>query len=160
MTNTTKKQSKTAAAKTKTQPTGDYPVGRGRPPKEWQYKPGESGNPSGRPKGSRNSLNGKKALERVLSKTVTVTEGDKTRKTTLWEAILLAQAAKAADGHVASMKVLLDLANRLDAFAEPGADVLTPLPADDEAVLERALQRRARAAAATDDDDDDDDTPQ
>lgn len=32
----------------------DYPVGRGRPPKTGQFRRGESGNPQGRPKGSRN----------------------------------------------------------------------------------------------------------
>lgn len=33
---------------------GDYPVGRGKPPTKTQFKPGQSGNPRGRPKGSRN----------------------------------------------------------------------------------------------------------
>src|SRR3990167_2240195 len=30
----------------------EYKVGPGFPPKEYQWKPGQSGNPSGRPKGS------------------------------------------------------------------------------------------------------------
>ena len=29
---------------------GEYVVGPGRPPKEHQFKPGQSGNPGGRPK--------------------------------------------------------------------------------------------------------------
>lgn len=32
----------------------DYKVGRGRPPQHTRYKKGQSGNPGGRPKGSRN----------------------------------------------------------------------------------------------------------
>ena len=28
----------------------DYSVGKGRPPRNWQFKPGQSGNPGGRPK--------------------------------------------------------------------------------------------------------------
>ena len=32
----------------------DYEVGRGKPPLHTRFKPGESGNPKGRPKGVRN----------------------------------------------------------------------------------------------------------
>ena len=40
--------------KPKIPPTGLYDVGYGKPPVEHQFKPGESGNVNGRPKGSRN----------------------------------------------------------------------------------------------------------
>jgi len=39
-----------------------YETGYGKPPKAHQWKPGESGNPKGRPKGSRN----KRGLEAFL----------------------------------------------------------------------------------------------
>ena len=32
----------------------DYKIGRGKPPADKQFKPGQSGNPAGRPKGSKN----------------------------------------------------------------------------------------------------------
>jgi hypothetical protein len=32
----------------------DYTIGRGKPPVDKQFKPGQSGNPAGRPKGSKN----------------------------------------------------------------------------------------------------------
>lgn len=38
-------------------PPGDYPVGYAKPPVESRFKPGQSGNPRGRPKGSRNRNN-------------------------------------------------------------------------------------------------------
>lgn len=41
----------------------DYEVGYGKPPKHTQYKPGQSGNPDGRPKGSKN-----KRTERYMDK--------------------------------------------------------------------------------------------
>lgn len=28
----------------------NYTVGKGRPPRNWQFKPGQSGNPGGRPR--------------------------------------------------------------------------------------------------------------
>ncbi len=33
----------------KQKPSGEYEVGRGKPPKEHQFKPGQSGNPAGAP---------------------------------------------------------------------------------------------------------------
>jgi len=36
------------------QPDHDYEVGYGRPPVHARFRPGQSGNPKGRPKGSRN----------------------------------------------------------------------------------------------------------
>lgn len=34
-------------------PAGEYSVGYGHPPQQTQFQPGRSGNPKGRPKGSR-----------------------------------------------------------------------------------------------------------
>jgi hypothetical protein len=50
----------------------DYEVGFGRPPKERRFKPGQSGNPSGRPKGVR-SL--KAELLEELRELVSVVDG-------------------------------------------------------------------------------------
>ena len=38
----------------------DYSVGYKKPPKETQFKPGQSANPNGRPKGSKNKVRGTK----------------------------------------------------------------------------------------------------
>jgi len=48
-----------------------YKVGKGKPPKHSQFKPGESGNPNGRPKGSRNT---KQVLTKILNEKITMTE--------------------------------------------------------------------------------------
>lgn len=54
----------------------DYTVGYGRPPKSTQFKKGTSGNPAGKPKGSRSFAS---YLNEALSKKVTLTENGKSR---------------------------------------------------------------------------------
>src|SRR6266566_2183121 len=65
----------------KTDPSDqDYRVGPGRPPKEYQFKPGQSGNPKGakrKPKSVAPDL--KAALEQALSKPIKLKQGEKER---------------------------------------------------------------------------------
>ena len=49
----------------------DYKVGYGKAPKATRFKPGKSGNPSGRPKGSKNL---KTDIEDVLAETIPIKE--------------------------------------------------------------------------------------
>jgi len=51
-------------------------VGYGKPPSHTRFKPGQSGNPKGRPKSSRNL---RTVLEEALNETVTIREGNRIR---------------------------------------------------------------------------------
>jgi len=84
----------------------DYPVGYGKPPKHTQFKPGQSGNPKGRPKGIRN-LN--TDLEEELSLEILVTEGGQQQQTTKQRALLKSLFAKALNGDVRASGVLINL---------------------------------------------------
>jgi hypothetical protein len=67
-----------------------------RPPREGQFKPGQSGNPLGRPKGSKND---RTYVNEHLNKKIPIIEGGKTRKAPRAEAIairLVNQAPKGA----------------------------------------------------------------
>src|SRR3954468_202513 len=54
-----------------------YRVGPGRPPKEYQFKPGQSGNPKGARRKPRSiALDLKVLFERALNRKVTLRQGD------------------------------------------------------------------------------------
>jgi hypothetical protein len=55
------------------QDESDDRVGYGRPPKQTQFRPGQSGNPSGRPKGARNF---RTELLEELAEPITIKDGD------------------------------------------------------------------------------------
>lgn len=75
----------------------DDTPGYKRPPKSSRFAAGRSGNPRGRPKGSRNL---KTDLDKLLTKKITVREDGEVRKVTRQEAILLGLFSKAVRGDV------------------------------------------------------------
>jgi hypothetical protein len=63
----------------------NYEVGYGRPPRQTQFRKGQSGNPNGRPKGSKNL---KTIVEEVFNSRIQVRQGGKVRTMTKMEAIV------------------------------------------------------------------------
>jgi hypothetical protein len=110
----------------------NYDVGFGKPPKKSQFKKGQSGNPKGRPKHSKNVLTD---IHEELDEMVNVTEGCKTIRMTKQRALVKATIAKASQGHTPSVKLLLELKaqaelKRAENHEEPLLDE------DDLAILE------------------------
>ena len=65
----------------------EYKVGPGRPPKEHQFKPGQSGNPKGaKRKAPSIAPDLKQLLERALNKKVTLKQGENERIVTMFNA--------------------------------------------------------------------------
>jgi hypothetical protein len=87
-----------------------YDVGYGKPPKSSQFQKGRSGNPNGRPRGTRNFFTD---LEEVLSKKVTVVENGKKKKTSAQMATIQRLCEKALMGDQRSIALLLSLAEQL-----------------------------------------------
>lgn len=93
----------------------DYHVGYGKPPKSSQFKPGKSGNPKGRPKGS---LDFKSYVQEMLSRQVTITEGGKRRRVSALEATLMRLAEKGLKGDPRAIEKILSLASEMAAELE------------------------------------------
>lgn len=84
-------------------------VGYRRPPKTTQFKPGTSGNPKGRPKGSRPVG---AVLQDIIQQNVLVTENGKTRRVPALEAMLRRLTNDAMRGEQRAIKSLLSLLDR------------------------------------------------
>lgn len=84
----------------------DNDVGYGKPPKHSRWKPGQSGNPKGRKKGSRGL---KTDLRAELNSKVAVTENGKTVNLTKQQVVLKALASKAARGDVRAASLMVSL---------------------------------------------------
>jgi hypothetical protein len=108
----------------------EYQIGYGKPPKEYQFKPGQSGNPRGRPRGR---LSKKAVWERILSEPMSIREEGKTRKVTKYEGLCLAHLTKGIRGDTRSAMFAINEAERAG-FGEPSAE---PVPVKSK---ERALQ--------------------
>jgi hypothetical protein len=71
-------------------------VGYGRPPINYRWKPGQSGNPLGLRKRSKNL---RSAIEKILTDKITIREGNKVRRVTRIEAVILKQLSQALAGN-------------------------------------------------------------
>lgn len=111
----------------------DYDVGYGRPPKNSQFKKGESGNPTGRPKKSKNL---KTILLNALQEEVIIKEGNQKKVVTKSEALIKSVLNKALSGDVRSMKWVAE--KTMDIQGDETDD--RPLSESDEKILELFLQ--------------------
>jgi len=97
---------------------------------ETRFQLGQSGNPSGRPKGSRNKS---KIVEQILNETITVRDGGRSRKMSRFEVMVKQMANDAAKGDHkawASMLLLIRTFNLIDKLPEP--ELRTSLTANDD----------------------------
>lgn len=88
-------------------PADDYAVGYGRPPLHTRFKPRESGNAAGRPKGS---VSAHALAAKYLKRKISVTDNGVRRKLPLLDVIISAAGAKAAKGELKAAAFVLALA--------------------------------------------------
>ena len=118
-------------------------VGYGKPPESTRFKPGQSGNPKGRPKGVKNF---ETDLQEMLRAKVEIKNANGTRTMTTVQAALQTLARKAVAGDTRASQQLFNLILRSpkDNNSEGPAILLDN---DDRAILdEYYYDRRAREA--------------
>jgi hypothetical protein len=129
----------------------EYKVGPGHPPREYQFKPGQSGNPKGakrKPKSIAPDL--KAALEGALSKTIKLKQGEKERIVTMAAAGIEQLVAQYVKGDRHARRDLIVLAPKLGVDLTAGHQqvVEDALSADHAAILQAYVRRQSNEVAA------------
>ena len=104
-------------------------VGYGKPPRANRFKPGQSGNPKGRPKGAKNELT---ILREVMNRKIAIREGATVKKVSVLEGIHLQMAQDSLKGNTKSAAFLL---NRYGALVS-GEAPQSSISEDDEQILD------------------------
>jgi len=141
--------------------SGDYDVGYGKPPEHTRFRKGQSGNPKGRPRASKNF---KTIVRNVLNQAVPITIDGKTRRVTSQEALLEQMRRDAFQGNRHARDKLLELARVYN--SEELEAGLKNIGEDDTAILENYRARLLRqstkeespAAEPTESNEEDDDS--
>jgi hypothetical protein len=116
-------------------------VGYRKPPKSTQFKKGKSGNPTGRPRGSRGVS---AVLRDVIRQKIPVTENGKTRRVPALEVMLRRLANDAMRNDPRALKLILSLVDR-HAEAPESESRIDEVLAEDQEILARYLGKPSAA---------------
>jgi len=109
-----------------------YKVGYGKPPKKTRWKKGQSGNPSGRPKGVKN-------LETVIRQEayskIVIKEGGKTQTVTKVEALMKRMMTKGIQGDNKAASIALNLMREYLPHLDADAADRAPLTEEELKIL-------------------------
>ena len=131
-----------------TEPTGDYTVGYGKPPRHAGFQKGRSGNPKGRPKGSKNLAT---LVNQALDEKVMATQDGRRRRITKREQVITQLVNKSAAADLRAIKQLTDIVQRVEPRNEASAAAPSEraqLTAQDREVVELFVARLRRQIAA------------
>lgn len=111
-----------------------------KPPRHGQFKPGKSGNPKGRPKGSKNLST---ILQRELNVRVPVTENGRHKVISKREALIKQTVNRAIGGDQKSAQIVLneDRQNEDRMLAGTSSAAIVPVTAEDQLVIDSIVRR-------------------
>jgi hypothetical protein len=113
-------------------------VGYGQPPVTSRFKPGTSGNPKGRPTGAKNL---KTLIREAMTASIPIQEGEKTRRVTRLEGVVLRQIQSALRGNDKSAMAVLKMALQLGFLQDSSESGEIGLSSEDERILDELLAR-------------------
>lgn len=97
-------------------PSLTYDVGYGKPPTQKRFKPGQSGNPRGRPKAQASMA---QSLSKAVYRNIKITESGAVKSITALDAMMLNMTTRALRGDMQAMKLLTNLMADYKVSAEP-----------------------------------------
>jgi hypothetical protein len=124
----------------------DYEIGYGKPPKTGRFKKGASGNPKGRPKGSKNLTT---IILHESRQLVRVNDPHGKREVTKLEAAVMQLSNKSAQGDLRAAKELFALVQRAEE-AIPAQPSSEDLPEADQRMMRSILKRMETLTTDTD----------
>ena len=119
-------------------------VGYGKPPKSGQFRKGQSGNPKGRPKGSKNLAT---IVLRESRQPVRINGPRGSRSVTKLEATVMQLGNKAAQGEIRSQREFISLVRVSEEAANSEGSPLTQHEIDQKVI--QSITRRMQEASAT-----------
>lgn len=131
-----------------TRPGGSYEVGYGKPPADSRFKPGQSGNPKGRPRGAKNkrpALNEERLKGIILDEAyreITVRDGDRNVTVPMAQAIVRALAVNAAKGQHRAQRLFAEMLASTERQNKALADEWLETAITYKTEWERELHRR------------------
>jgi len=126
----------------------EFSIGYKKPPHHTQFKPGQSGNPNGRP--LKKTTNYAELLEKELNSVITASEGGKQRRITKLQAIAKQQTNKAITGDLKAIALVM---RALEPRESEQRDALSPVLHEMRAIHakhESTSQNGARFIEASD----------
>lgn len=118
----------------------DYAVGYRKPPRHTRFEAGRSGNPRGRPRGTKNL---KTDLLEELGEKILVREGEQSRRVSKQRAVVKTLVSKTLKGDARAAHLLMTMMMRILDTGEGAPEIVEPLH-DDELEILATFAKRMR----------------